>query len=517
MIVKDKGGDQYRADVWDISAVLNYRPSKYHTLEAFFFTTNDYLKVKYSSNSLAQNWKTLIGKVAWKANLGDKWRLNASGYYDSAYSSQVTAEYRSDIQGNPDMTSELGVSSGLDEYSLRTKAVYHPRKDLTIDFGTSWQSQRFTPGNKKYVTQDGSEKRSPAPSGNEVSLKDDLIGLFCDVEYSPLRMLFLKLGYRHILQKSDLGTAQGYDLHALTDISLGNHLGIEMTYDRMTQSYHTMEGLPTGWSMNIMVPASLDWPAEITDQYYGGLYFRTISDAIRLNVSLGGYYRDMSNLVTYVNGINAFGLESERWEEETDIGKGRSYGAELSLRLDSEKSHTTIAYTHSKTDRRFPKLNSGESFPFKFDRRHILNLQSQYTFSKKSTKGGSLLHHSLNVVLAYSSGNRATIPVGYYKGMMPPYWSQMESGIIFGDQFYNQIYDRQLMSARNGYLLKDYFRVDLGYILKFEGRKVTNEFALTLFNVFNRHNPYTYFRENGQWKQLSLVPIMPSIRWSISW
>ncbi len=73
------------------------------------------------------------------------------------------------------------------------------------------------------------------------------------------------------------------------------------------------------------------------------------------------------------------------------------------------------------------------------------------------------------------------------------------------------------MSDKNGYIMKDYFRIDLAYTLKVTGQKTNNEFSISIFNVLNRHNPYTYFIENNNWKQLSIMPIMPSIRWTISW
>ena len=65
--------------------------------------------------------------------------------------------------------------------------------------------------------------------------------------------------------------------------------------------------------------------------------------------------------------------------------------------------------------------------------------------------------------------------------------------------------------------MKAYFRIDLAYTLKRVGAKTTNEFSFSVFNILNRHNPYTYFRENNEWKQLSIVPIMPSVRWAVSW
>lgn len=73
------------------------------------------------------------------------------------------------------------------------------------------------------------------------------------------------------------------------------------------------------------------------------------------------------------------------------------------------------------------------------------------------------------------------------------------------------------MSDRNAISTPNYFRTDLAYNYISHGKRCTKELSLSVFNVFNRHNPYALFHEDDQWKQVSIVPIMPMIRWSISW
>ena len=73
------------------------------------------------------------------------------------------------------------------------------------------------------------------------------------------------------------------------------------------------------------------------------------------------------------------------------------------------------------------------------------------------------------------------------------------------------------MSDVNAIKMKNYFRTDISYSMKRRGKIFTNELSLSVYNVFNRHNPYTIFHDEGKWKQLSIVPIMPSIRWGLSW
>ena len=68
----------------------------------------------------------------------------------------------------------------------------------------------------------------------------------------------------------------------------------------------------------------------------------------------------------------------------------------------------------------------------------------------------------------------------------------------------------------NGVVAPMYFRLDLGYALRIESSRSSHELTLSVFNVTNRHNPYMIYNEDGVWKQLSIMPILPSIRYRMT-
>lgn len=493
--------------IYDITATIDYKATDRHYLDAMFFATNDYFSYGGSSSQSAQNWHSMIGKLGWRTFVNNKLNLNVWTYYTKSYSAQ--RDVRLD-EKNKSLKSQLGISSELDEWSLNARINYSLNDKWVINGGASLQKQVFKPGNEKYVASSSDVK-------NIEIMPNALCSLFGEAAFTPSRIFNMRIGYRQTFQKNRAHTYSNFDVHFLSHLFFSDNWGMELTVDRMNQYYHILEGLPTGWSMNIMTAAGSDLPAELTHQYYSGLFWQKSMRGVKLNLSLGAYYRSMDNIVTYKNAVNAFGFNSSSWKEETDLGKGSSCGIEMSGSLQGARFGSTLAYTLSKTDRTFPGINNGATFPFKFDRRHILNLQTKVTVSKYKTRKGRDMEHIVNSVLAYSSGNRTTLPVGSYQGYAPPYWEQIMNGQAFPPEFYQNIYDRQLMSSKNGFLMKDYFRVDLAFTLKCVGTKTTNEFSFSVFNVLNRHNPYTYFRDNNEWKQLSIVPIMPSIRWAIAW
>ena len=82
-------------------------------------------------------------------------------------------------------------------------------------------------------------------------------------------------------------------------------------------------------------------------------------------------------------------------------------------------------------------------------------------------------------------------------------------------EFNKMMHYRQEMTAMNEFRMPDYFRVDLSYSFEKYSLHHTSILTVSVFNVLNRHNPYLMFVKDGQWRQLSIMPIMPSLRWSV--
>lgn len=320
-------------------------------------------------------------------------------------------------------------------------------------------------------------------------------------------------GYRQIIYHYDGWSTTGFDAHVRADRTLAKNLGIEVAADRMSQYMHVLEGLPTGWAMNIMSPAGKDFKPEISGQIYAGLFWHKdarlkLLGETAFHLNAGVYAREMDGMISYKSSINMFRITEDTWEDEIESGSGRSKGLEVSGSMSSERLSMNIAYTLSRTDREYPSINEGERFPFKFDRPHILNLQSDLT-TRKRARG----EQHLGIVLSCYSGNLMTVQKSQYLGVKPPYWDTGLSG-MYSDKFQDNIYDRMEMTSVNGHRMKAYFRLDVAYTFKFLRKRSTHDLTVSVFNVTNRHNPYLIYNDYGTWKQISIMPVMPSVRWS---
>ena len=271
--------------------------------------------------------------------------------------------------------------------------------------------------------------------------------------------------------------------------------GLEATVDWTTQYYHTLEGIPLGWSLDLIVPTDASCKSEGATQYYAGTFFS--GKGHRFNI--GGYFKEMHNMIYFAEASELFNSATASWRHNIKTGTGRSYGLEALYEVDVERFHGRVAYTLSKTDRLFKDINRGERFPARFDRRHILNANAEYTLLRKTQR-----EIGISTLFTYQSGHHANIPVWEYVGELLPTGEDKVSV-----EYY---------AGENAARLPSYVRWDLGCFLKF-GIGSSHPWTLNIgvYNVLNRHNVYgiTYDTNERKWKQLSLFPIMPSLGWKM--
>ena len=72
-----------------------------------------------------------------------------------------------------------------------------------------------------------------------------------------------------------------------------------------------------------------------------------------------------------------------------------------------------------------------------------------------------------------------------------------------------------LLESRNNYRLPSYQRLDIGFNFHREFRSGRHRtINLSVYNVYNRNNPFLVYRVGSSLKQLSIFPIMPSLSYT---
>ena len=238
-------------------------------------------------------------------------------------------------------------------------------------------------------------------------------------------------------------------------------------------------------------------------------YFKNFLDN-KIEASVEVYYKGMNNLVEFKEGA----LPDDNVQDNTDnllvFGKGVSYGVELFIKKTYGKFTGWIGYTISKTERTFKDLNNGDAFPAKYDRRHDLSVVASYKLNKRWVFSGAFI---------YATGNTLTLPTSWYV-------QNQDLLFNYGQRNSTRMspYHRLDISATwYGKEYKERINPDTGEAFQVK-KKLKSNVAISVYNVYNRANPYFLYVDNDgdflegdfeiKVKQVTLFPIIPSITWN---
>lgn len=275
--------------------------------------------------------------------------------------------------------------------------------------------------------------------------------------------------------------------------ALNDETSIKASVTRNLQYIHLVSNSGSTLPTDLWVPSTYKVKPQISWLYAAGL-FKNFNDN-QFETSVEVYYKSMQNQIEYQEGYTPNTLQDT--ENFFTFGKGWSYGSEFFINKTKGRLTGWIGYTLSWTYRKFPALNFGEKYAAKYDRRNDLSIVALYDLNKR---------WKLSATFVYGSGNAVTLPQRFY----------LINGVL--TQEYSRI---------NEYRLPAYHRLDFGATYspkKNETRKFKSEWVISIYNVYNRKNPYfIYFDPYGsaysgnlkiQAKQVSLFPIIPAITWN---
>ena len=482
-----------QAIVYDAFVKGVWRIDNRNTMSMSLFRSLDTYKVGYGSNSDDHlRWDNLILNV----------RLHSFAFREWEFDNALSFNMFSNRQGMAKVLGEshndLMIVNNLKEFMVKSSARIKVGQSQ-FQTGVILRNASFNPGSSSYF------------SGGRNSLMMYRSDLVKDIHTSMTatyhaqweldiedRFEFRaagRLNYNHSVRRndrSDINSSFDPEADLFARLYFTGQMGIEATADWTTQYYHTLEGVPLGWSVDMMVPFGKFCPPERATQYYAGAF---VSLAGHHYLSGGVYWKEMDNLVYYRDAVMLFSSATAGWKDGIDIGTGTSRGVEFLYEMSYENVKSKIAYTWSKTDRNFPGVNRGQTFHAKFDRNHILNTTTEWTVLKDCCK-----EVGLSTLLTFQSGHWETISPGTYEG-----------ALLLGP-----VVEINYFDTINNYKMPDYFRWDAGAFFRF-GRHHRQELTLGIYNITNRHNPFVvvYDDTDKEWKQISLFPIMPSISYSI--
>ncbi|RLD21642.1 MAG: hypothetical protein DRI69_03465 [Bacteroidetes bacterium] len=285
--------------------------------------------------------------------------------------------------------------------------------------------------------------------------------------------------------------------------SVSDKLSVEVAASRMVQYIHLLTSSGIGLPTDLWVPSSEKVKPQTAGQISTGAVWSPES-----HLSLGWqiYYKRMHHLTQYKEGasfllkegaVEAGIIDAADWENKVVQGEGVAYGSEWQAKVHYSKWDASVNYTLSKSERKFDKLNFGNPFPFKFDRRHNVSATGSYHFNQIITATANW---------TYGSGSPITLAES--KFLYPGSGAFLPLAILE-------------IGERNGYRLPAYHRLDLGISATWHRPKAQHTLNFSLYNAYGRRNLLyvTLTRDSEaqvfENRQFSVLPFIPSLSYQI--
>lgn len=460
-----KNFNDFSADVGDVFGKVRWEINEASAIDAFALGSID--RYAFTSHDGAQDvigWSNAIGMVRYihDSNLSSTEIQGYVSHVESVQSQEKT--YRNIDQG-------LSLSSSLTEYSFSFIQKRPIVDELRFSYGIQLRDAVFAPGQVGAVNRQSDVILATVFGQADYVLKDR-VSLMAAIRGNA----FWRYGEHGSLFSPDASLSARWQV--------SRHFGLEVAMDKTSQFYHTLEGLPVGWSIDMIVPSGSTVPEETAVQGNAGFDI----SAGGHHLSAGAFYKRMNGLVYFKYAPSLFRGAMAAWEDNVDRGEGVSYGLETLYEYHSGDFDAYMSYTLSKTDREgFASVNDGAPFNARFDRRHVLN--------------ASVRWKDVSAACTYQSGNwDNAAPQTYVMHVFDDAWSA------------------NYFSGVNNYQMPTVIRLDLGYNFSFVTGKVKHDISLGVCNVTNHFNPFMLYFDAAteSWKELSLLPILPNFSYKVS-
>ncbi len=494
---------------YDLNLKANYRFSDKDRVFLSGYFGRDVFNFKSTDGfNLNMPWGNSTATLRWNHLFSSKLFMNATAVYNSYYFGANSSF--------DNFSSKF--YSGVRDWNGKLDFDYFPSSKHQIKFGANYTYHTFTPYTVEAVVGDTEINTDQQNKQNahemavyvrdEIELTEKLsvnIGLRASAfqQVGPYKTAVVNeegipidsISYG---QGEPIATYGGIEPRINIRYSLTNTSSLKAGVTVANQYIHLVSNSTALLPTDLWVPSTKVVKPQRGVQYSLG-YFQNFADNM-YEVSVETYFKTLNNQIefseNYVPELNAL------IENSFVFGKGRAYGLELFAQKQKGKLTGWVGYTLSRTERTFPDISNGKTFPARYDRTHDLSVVAIYDISERWNLGATFV---------YNTGQAITLPNSFY-------------------MIENWIYTEFDM-PRNSYRLKPYHRLDLSATYRLNKNpkaKFKSDLNISIYNVYSRFNPFFLYAIpevgegttsttgsiNIKLKQVSLFPIIPSLTWN---
>ncbi|MDH5380127.1 MAG: TonB-dependent receptor [Cyclobacteriaceae bacterium] len=438
---------------------------------------DDYYKVHLKNRTLTASYNQKLGRKMYLENY----------LIYSSYGKKIITEY----SYSPDsLISYYQADSKLNDNIWKSRlSFFFNRHQIVTGFDMHYKV--FLPGktlNINTALPDSISTQLNNPSPQTVVE----VSPYVEDEFRINQNLRLNMGVRIPVARMKDTTFVLFEPRASLRWLFTENMSLKLGYSQMNQFSHSITSSNNSADHEVWIMADKTKPPQHSNEISLGLFGKTKTD---FDYGAEVYYKKMSNLIEYsTTSYNSFTQMKELDLYLETGGTGESYGLEVLMQKPFRWGFSSLAYTLSWTNRTFENINFAKTYPFIYDRRHIINwvgkieLNTYWTFT-----------YNWN----FSSGHSTNLPIAFVK----------DSDLVTGGYY--------VFGELNSKKLPPYHRLDISFRKDFLTKKKQRNsyFSMGLFNAYLRKNPIQVYFSPGltgnKAIKLTTFYVIPSISYGI--
>jgi outer membrane cobalamin receptor len=377
---------------------------------------------------------------------------------------------------------ESSIENSIQDYTLKGMMEWFASPEVTVKTGFEATRYLFT-----YIQNFTGSADSAASSGSReagrmnLEADDNTLAVFAQANHQFGPLFSLQAGLRaNYYQLRDIITL---DPRLSLRYQFQSTIAVKASWG-MYHQYFRLASLPDFSFFDTWLPTDSTVNPSQSMQYVLGIETQPWS-GYDLNVEL--YYKKLD----HISELNFFQTQGRDVTDFFYDGQGRAYGIEVFLQKKTGRLTGWAGYTLGYIQSQFDKINRGEWFRPRWDRRHDIKIVAQYQLNDR---------WDLGATFTFQTGQS-------YTGIT----SRVESGLP-GDNVGVPI---NMPADRYGLRLPPSHQLNLNVNYNTTLFGLDTKLLLDLYNVYSRRDIwFRYYNSQGEVttvEDVKLLPILPSI------
>ena len=492
---------------YDLNGKVNWRIGDRDRVYLSFFNGTDdfglesteYFGASSSSIDFGLDWYNNVAAARWNHEWTPKLFSNLT-LTRSEYAFNTGIEFAETEANAGDSTTTRFASlyrSGIVDHAARLDFSYAWNNMHFLRFGGNVTLHQFNPGATTFQAEFGQAFPSIDTTLGAAGVRSVEQFLYIEDEVQLSDRFKANVGLHGALLKVNGTAFATVQPRVALNYRLRDGSALKASYARMNQFVHLLTNEGLSLPTDLWVPATDRVDPQSSAQWAAG-WAKTFGE---LECSVEGYYKKMDGLLSYREGASFSNTINADWEEQVTQGQGTAYGFEFLLQKKQGRTTGWVGYTLSWAQRQFDEINSGNWFPYTYDRRHDASVVLMHRLSDRI---------DFSATWVYGTGRALTLPESTYRAFVPASFAGYTPE-LFGQ-------DIDLPSSKNAYRTSPYHRADVSLTFVKEKDLYTRSMIFSVYNVYNNLNPFFSLvdeNEDGSRtiREYGIFPIIPSIAW----